>query len=420
MNRQRGTSWQQRARDWASEITVETIAGIIATVVIAALFSTGGYLGSQAVVWVKDPLHQAILGLVGVIGMTAVWVWRRRHRVSQPELELSELEAPWQARISTLWVLCIAGLHEEKAQQALGGQAWTSAWESLEEATRELLDHFYPDTEAALLHTIEGLKKREAVKDEEWEEIHHSLDSVVRDITPKTSAVCQVQPPFGSEIANSLQRVLVGMEETYQQAIQLRRSRAHWKAFELFRAIPGYRDANAQAARSAGTALVGPAIAMALIVIMAVIMIRRDIIWERWDNWRPQTSPSVAVIASTATVTPFTPTATATPTATPVPITFTITCADNRTYEVQAGESISISIHSAVYIEPSLAPTDRHAAKPERLGELPSEEGKFSYAPTDSEPDIVTFSFVINEDTGEATAKSLPITVVPPGGGLCD
>ena len=73
MNKQSRTSWRQRARGLVSEIIVEIIAGAI-IVVMATLFSTRGDLSSQAVAWVKDPIHPTILGLVGLIGMTAVWV----------------------------------------------------------------------------------------------------------------------------------------------------------------------------------------------------------------------------------------------------------------------------------------------------------------------------------------------------------
>lgn len=103
-----------------------------------------------------------------------------------------------------------------------------------------------------------------------------------------------------------------------------------------------------------------------------------------------------------------------------VSVPFTITCSDLQTHTVQAGEIITLSIFSAVFIEPSPTPKDWYAAIPERVLELPERAGKLAYAPTDFEPDIVTLTFVMNEDTGEATTRSLFIRVVPQGGGLCD
>jgi len=115
-----------------------------------------------------------------------------------------------------------------------------------------------------------------------------------------------------------------------------------------------------------------------------------------------------------------------TPTVTPSPVppdilpppsvTFTVTCGDGETHIVQAGETITLSVFSVIFIEPSIPPLGWDGTRPERL----SETKLLSYAVTDFGSDIVIFTFEVNEETAEARmTKSLSIAVVPEGHGLC-
>jgi hypothetical protein len=134
--------------------------------------------------------------------------------------------------------------------------------------------------------------------------------------------------------------------------------------------------------------------------------------------------PLTAIPAKPSTKMPI-PTATnTTPTNTPVltitpipPVEFFITCFSGR-YLVAVAEPITLPASDVVYIEPNTA-LQVVEAKGLKGRVVEMEVGKFAYAPVDSGPDTVSFTFLIDQETGAVTIESLHITVVPEKRGLC-
>jgi hypothetical protein len=108
-----------------------------------------------------------------------------------------------------------------------------------------------------------------------------------------------------------------------------------------------------------------------------------------------------------------------TPTLSLEALTFTITCSDGQPHTIQAGQTITLAAIRAVFVELPIAPQDWDALVG-TLRKLPGEEKKFAYYSAGSGLDVLTFTFIADEESGRVATKALLITIVPEGRDLCN
>ena len=104
-------------------------------------------------------------------------------------------------------------------------------------------------------------------------------------------------------------------------------------------------------------------------------------------------------------------------TSSPTPIEFVITCGNGQTHTIPAGETISLEMDNAIFIEPNIAPENDFVASTGELGKVPGHAKEFSYTPG-SKGDILNFTFA-NAESGEMMKITLTIIIVPDSQGLC-